>query len=91
MNDACGIINICDRRKIELTGIKAVDSFDEYSVVLSVSCGKLTIEGEAMGITVLDLDKGIVCAEGRINAVIYSEQREGERGGLFARLFGGKR
>ena len=91
MNDAIGLVNITDRRRIELTGIKAIDSFDEYSVVLTVSCGKLTVEGEQLGVTVLDLDKGIVCAEGHINAVIYSDRIDGERHGFLSGLFGGKR
>ena len=90
MNENCGIVNLTDRRKIELTGIKSVDSFDEYSIVLSVLCGKLTVEGEGLGITVLDLDKGLVCAEGKINAFVYSEKKEYEHIGLFSRFFGGK-
>ena len=89
MNEPCGIINITDRRKIELTGIKAVDSFDEFTISLSVICGKLVIEGEGLNITVLDLDKGIVAAEGTVNAVIYTEENI-RRNGVFSKIFGGK-
>ena len=89
MNEPCGIINITDRRKIELTGIKAVDSFDEFTISLSVICGKLVIEGDGLNITVLDLDKGIVAAEGTVTAVIYTEENV-KRTGLFSKMFGGK-
>lgn len=91
MNQPCGLINITDRRKIELTGVKSVDSFDESIVTLTVSCGKLVVEGEGMNITVLDLDKGVICAEGIINAVVYSDAVNSVEKGLFSRIFGGKR
>ena len=90
MNEACGLVNITDRRKIELTGIKAVDSFDEFAITLSVISGKLCIEGEGLSITVLDLDKGLVCAEGKISAVIYTDGNVNVQRGFFKGLFGGK-
>ena len=90
MNTACGLINITDRRKIELTGVKSVDSFDEGLITLTVSCGRLTVEGEGMNITVLDLDRGVICAEGVINAVLYSDMAGAGEKGMFSRLFGGK-
>ena len=89
MNEACGIINITDRRKIELTGIKALDSFDEYSVSLTVVCGKLVVEGEGLNITVLDLDRGVVTAEGIINAVVYTEENVRKQG-VFSKMFSGR-
>lgn len=86
----CGIINITDRKSAEFTGVNSVDSFDEYTVNLSVSCGTLTVEGEKLSITVLDLDKGKVCVVGRINSVSYSDEQQETQRGLFSKLFGGK-
>jgi sporulation protein YabP len=91
MNESCGLVTITDRRKAEFTAIKAVDSFDEYGIVLSVSCGKLSVEGEGLNITVLDLDKGIVCAEGKICAVVYSDSENTNDKGFISRLFGGRK
>ena len=91
MYEPCGLISITDRKKIELTGIKAVDSFDEFTITLTVSCGKLSVEGEGLTITVLDLDRGVVCAEGKIGAVLYSDTETDSEKGFMSRLFGGKK
>ena len=87
----CGIVNITDRKIIELTGIVSIDSFDEGMIVLTVSCGTLTIEGEQLNITVLDLDKGKVCATGKINSVFYSDVLQSTGKGFMSALFGNKR
>lgn len=88
--DTCGSVTLTDRRKIELTGIRSVASFDEYEVCLAVDCGKLTVEGEGLSISVLDLDRGVVVAEGLITAVIYSDSKIEPRKGLISRLFSAK-
>lgn len=86
---SCGIINITDRKNVELTGIISVDSFDEMSVVLSVNCGTLTIEGEKLSITTLDLEKGIVSATGLISGLFYTDSHQSsENKGVFTRIFG---
>lgn len=84
---SCGSITVTDRASIELTGILSVDSFDEFTITLNVSSGKLMIEGENLKIGVLDLEKGKVSAEGRINAVYYTDGSPAESGFL-TRLFG---
>lgn len=90
MNEAGGIITITDRRKIELTGIKAVSSFDEYVIALEAVNGRLTIEGERLNITVLDLDRGVVCAEGIINATVFADKEDNTEKGFFSGLFGNR-
>ena len=84
---SCGSITVTDRASIELTGILSVDSFDEFTITLNVSSGKLMIEGENLKIGVLDLEKGKVSAEGRINAAYYTDGTPAESGFL-TRLFG---
>ena len=84
---SCGSITVTDRASIELTGILSVDSFDEFTITLNVSSGKLMIEGENLKIGVLDLEKGKVSAGGRINAVYYIDGSPAESGFL-TRLFG---
>lgn len=86
----CGTVNVTDRKCIDLTGILSVDSFDESLITLSVPCGTLTVEGEGLHITVLDLDKGKVSATGTIGAVYYSDSDAPKKGGLFSRVFGSR-
>ncbi len=89
MENQCGIVTVTDRKTVDLTGIISVDSFDEYAINLTVSCGTLTIEGENLGITALDLDKGRVSAAGTISAVYYTDDdAPSKKGGIMSRILG---
>ena len=74
-----------DRKKMTLTGVKDVLSFDEETVVLDTSLGKLTVKGSGLHIVNFDTKSGDLSAEGRLYALVYtSEERSG---GLFSRIF----
>ena len=85
---SCGMININDRKSIQLTGVISVDSFDEFYIALTVSCGTLNIEGEGLNITTLGLDKGHVSASGNINGVYYSDGESNKQKSVVSKLFG---
>ena len=51
-------ISIDDRKQMKITGVSEVDSFDEQTVVLSTDLGRLTIKGENLKITGLDVLSG---------------------------------
>ena len=55
---------------------------------LVVSGVEEEIQGEELHIEKLSLDGGDLKVEGRVNALIYGEERR-ERGGLLSRLLGG--
>ncbi len=86
-DSTCGLINITDRKTIELTGIMSVDSFDETLITLTVNCGTLTVEGEGLSITTLDLEKGVVSATGLVSGVYYSDSDTSGSNGIFTKLF----
>ncbi len=79
----CESILINDRTRAELTGIVSVESFDEFSIVMTVAQGGLTVEGEALSIEILDLEAGRVTATGRIGAVYYTDSVTHKKGGAF--------
>lgn len=70
-----------------IEGVLEVHSFDEEAVVLKTSCGELTLEGEGLHVGALDIDRGHVRVDGRVNAVYYSDATPIRRG-LRGRLFG---
>ena len=74
-----------DRKKLTLTGIKDVVSFDEETVVLETSLGRLVIKGNGLHILSFVTDTGDLIGEGRIHAMIYTAEEKNE--GFFARLF----
>jgi sporulation protein YabP len=88
-NTTYGNISIIGRKSVDVTGVSSVDSFDEYAINLSVSGSTLVIEGEGLNITTLDLERGKVFAQGKINGVYYSDSGSTSSGsGIFSKLFG---
>ncbi len=74
-----------DRKKITLTGIKDVLSFDEETVLLDTVMGKLTIKGAGLHIINFDTKSGDLSAEGKLYAFAYTGEEKS--GGLFSRIF----
>ena len=75
------------RRRMTLSGITDVDSFDKQLVVLNCDTGQIAIRGEQLHISRIDVETGGVNLEGgRIDGVTYTDQRP-NRGGLLSRLF----
>ena len=77
-----------DRERLTVSGVEEVESFDEATIVMVTAQGVLVVRGEGLHIEKLSLDGGDLKVEGRVNALIYGEERR-ERGGLFSRLLGG--
>lgn len=77
-----------ERKSLTVSGVEDVERFDETTIVLSTSKGAMVVSGENLHIEKLSLDGGDLKVEGRVNALLYGEERH-SRGGLFARLLGG--
>lgn len=76
-----------DRAHLELNSVLDVVSFDEGAVLLRTGAGEMTVEGDGLHITTLDLEKGLLAVDGKISALFYSgEGGERKKGSLFARL-----
>lgn len=75
------------RQKAVITGVEAVDSFNEQMVVLSTSAGTLTLLGEGLHVSRLNLEDGQLLVDGVIAALEYDERSRAGRGSLFSRLF----
>ena len=75
-----------DRKRLSVSGVNDVGSFDEQTIVATTECGELTIHGEKLHITKLSLEVGELCIEGRINSLQYADVIE-KSGSFFARVF----
>ena len=77
------------RKDMSIDGVENVISFDESQVVLVTSLGELTVEGNGLHISVLDLESGTVALSGEVDGLYYSNNnRETDKGrGFWARLF----
>ena len=74
------------RRKLSLSGISDVDSFDDQTVVVYTDLGELCIRGHDLHIDRLSIETGELNVEGEVDSLSYSNQQK-SGGGLFSRLF----
>ena len=65
-----------ERRLLSLTGVKAVESFDEQLIQLDSELGRVEISGEGLQIGALDLEQGRVEVSGRIDGLSFVKSRE---------------
>ncbi|MBE5943655.1 MAG: sporulation protein YabP [Lachnospiraceae bacterium] len=82
-------LNIINRHKGSFNGIKSVIAFAPEEVKLSTEMGCLTVKGEELHVISLDVDRGELEFQGRIDSLIYSEDNSpGKRASRFVgRLF----
>ena len=74
-----------DRQRLTVSGVSDVDSFDDTAIVVHTDMGELTIKGEGLHISRLNVETGDLKVEGSVQALTYAEPAV--RGGFFGRLF----
>ena len=79
-------LTLDQRKKLSMTGVTEVVSFEENSVILKTAMGVLVIQGSQLRLKTLSLEGGQVDVSGTISALIYEEPRSA--GGVLRRLFG---
>ena len=80
-------IVLSERKRLSVTGVEEVESFDENTVVMVTRMGNLVVRGEQLHIEALSLEGGELRVEGEIEALSYEAPARRE-GGLLSRLFG---
>ena len=78
-------ITIKNREEILLDGIEDIVSFDENSIYLITSAGKLVIEGSGLHISSLDVSSGKMTVDGYVTALMYNDRDKSKKIGLFSR------
>ena len=79
-------VSLSAREVARIEGVTEVESFDEQSVALTTDCGEMTVEGEGLRVSTLDLSRGVVEVSGRIDGLYYSATAPKRRLGR-SRLF----
>jgi len=74
------------RRRMSLSGVRDVESFDDNTVNLFSSCGLVAVRGTELHIEKLNLENGELIIEGKIDGLQYSDE-EPVSGGFFSRFF----
>ena len=77
-----------NRQNGRITGVKDIKSFDEKEILLCTQAGKLVIKGEQLHVKQLDLEKGEVDLEGKVDSLTYlSKNTDNRDESLFRRMF----
>lgn len=78
-----------NREKLNVSGVEHVNSFNSELVILETVAGVLTIKGEELDISKLNVEDGNVSVSGTIYALNYSDRESiGAKGaGFLGRMF----
>ena len=82
-------LNLVEREKLALSGVKEVFSFDEQLIELETSRGYLDIRGENLHIIKMNVDEGDMAIEGIISEITYHESAGigKKKGSIMSKLF----
>ena len=82
-------LQLANREKGCIQGVRDVNSFDEKEISLVTEAGTLSIKGEGLHVTRLDLERQEVDIEGKVDSLIYSQGITKAKGGegMLKRLF----
>lgn len=74
-----------ERKRLSITGVTEVVSFEEDAAVVRTCRGRMMIRGQGLHLKNLSQESGQVAVEGQISGLIYEEPHA--QGGFFSRLF----
>jgi len=76
------------REKLNITGALDVLSFDDQIVIVQTHLGLLTVKGEDLRISKLNIDSEEVIVDGNISSMGYSDKNfEKKDGGFLGKIF----
>ena len=78
-----------ERKNINITGVKKIDSFDNEEFLLETNMGYIVIKGEELEIVKLDTYQGNVMIKGMVNSLTYVDalNKKKKEDGIFNKLF----
>lgn len=74
-----------ERKKLSVSGVTDVDSFDEQTVIAYTVKGEITVRGWDLHINKLNLEQGELTVEGEISSLTYTDVKP-KTTGLFSKL-----
>ena len=78
-----------ERNQGTLTGVSDVLSFDEKQIILETTKGMLTIKGQELHVSRLELEQGELDIRGRVDSMVYHEGKgeQKKKSDIFKRMF----
>ena len=76
-----------NRKRVSLTGVLDIDSFNEQGVIVLTELGVLIVKGADLRINKLSVDSGDVSIEGEINSLTYTDIHDKKTRSIIKSLF----
>ena len=76
-----------DKRKLEISGIKKIESLNSEEFLIDTKLGLLFVKGKDLAMQQLDIEKGNLWICGTINLIEYLEDTKKEKTGFFSKVF----
>jgi len=86
MSDKVHNLILESRKKLSISAVNDVDSFDEHSVCLRTQMGDLLIKGFDLHLNKLSIESEEIIVEGEIESICYQDERSDKKGGFFSRI-----
>ncbi len=80
-------IKLIDRALIYLSGIDRIIKFDSDEFFMESVMGLLTVKGEGLEVVKLDTHDGIVSIKGKVNSIVYDDEKKKETESFLTKLF----
>lgn len=88
LEDKKSLLSLENRRRLVLTGIIEVISFNEDQIVLNTNLGTLNIKGKDLKMNKLDVQNGDVIIIGTVNSCVYiSNEPKKKKHNLIWKMF----
>lgn len=75
-----------DRSQLTISGVTDVDSFDEVAIIAYTDYGELTVKGENLHISMLNIDTGELSIDGTVSSLTYLDNRP-QSTSFFSKVF----
>lgn len=76
-----------NRKRMALTGVLDIDSFNEQGVIVLTEQGVLIIKGTDLHINKLSIESGDVTVDGEIASLTYTDVHDKKTGSIIRGLF----
>lgn len=77
---------IDSRKKLNISGVRDVESFDDETITLKTAMGDMTVKGENLKIISFNTETSDLLAEGKIHAVVYMSDAKKSQS-IISRIF----
>lgn len=79
------------RKKLSVSGVEDIDSFDESSAVIFTNLGLIEVKGSEIHMNKLSLESGEIVLEGNFDSVVYPDGNpQKSKKKFLARILGGE-